>query len=189
MATVEKTRKINTHVKATEENMTIFESITGQIADGIWENNAGMTSYWKDIQFEEKDGNIIVALDPRREICYYDRVWKKYGMVDVPKWRNNRYHGMTDEQVMNFLKNKIRQIVKIEDNDNKEQAECPKELFHQKYFLRETVKQPEREDFSWRKDNETYSSYIDATVGECYEVVKTLGLYSKLIVGEKYKFS
>lgn len=174
---VKKTRKINTNVDATKVNMDIFESITGQISDGIWENSNGMESYWQDIEFEEENGKVIVAIDPRREISYTTKVYKAryyHDWVTVMRWRNNRYHNMTDKQVMNFLKNKIRQIVKIEDLNNKEMSEWPAEDFHKHFYLRETVKQPAREDFSWRKDNKTYCNYIDAEVGECYNVVKTL---------------
>lgn len=82
---------IDTNILATEVNVAIFDSIMGQMSDGIWENSRAMEKYWRGMSFlRSKDNHIVV--------CYN-------------KYLSN--FGASRLSVMRFLANKIKQIVKI----------------------------------------------------------------------------
>lgn len=118
--------KINTGIKATTKFMEIMGSVIGQMSDGIWENTRTMEKYWRSLRaYKEADGNI---------------------------WIEDRVGVCTDP--MDFFANKIKQIIKIEAEDNP------------------------RSGIEWSRScsaTTTYLSYYETiTVGDCYELYERL---------------
>lgn len=79
----------DTNILATRVNVTILDSVLGQLSDGIWENTRAMQKYWQGISFLSSEDNHII-------ICF-----NKY-LCDASRL-----------QVMKFLATKIKQVVKI----------------------------------------------------------------------------
>lgn len=177
----EKTRIVHTGIKDVGDNLTIIDSVTGQIADGIWENNDKLTSNWMDIDIESENGEIVFKVVDKPQIMYrerymyYSRACHKHIWDERNKWRNNFYYGKTDLQIKNYFARKLREIVKIEDKDNLDSVEFsklpPEQKMARGYRADYTC---EREDFSWNATNETWSRYLDGTVKDVYEIVKKL---------------
>lgn len=118
--------KINTGIQATDKRMEILNSVIGQMSDGIWENTRSMEKYWKSLHCERgTDGNIW--LEDRHGVC---------------------------ANVKDFFANKIKQILKIEAEDDASKG------------------------IEWSRDCAALSSYLNyhekITVGECYELYELL---------------
>lgn len=79
---------VKTQVPATKVNLTIFDSIFGQLSDGIWENSLSVARYYKLSKIGISEDNYIVI--------YYKRELFKNGMA-----------------ALRYFANKIKQIVKI----------------------------------------------------------------------------
>lgn len=118
--------KINTGIPATKKRLEIIGSVIGQMSDGIWENTRSMEKYWKSLGYEAgTDGNIW--LEDRGYVC-----------ADVKE----------------FFANKIKQIIKIEAQDNP------------------------NEGIEWSRSCTKLTSYLNyyeaITVGDCYELYELL---------------
>ena len=124
---------INTNIKATPQFCDILSSVIGQMSDGIWENTRSMEKYWKSLDYEVDQDNNIVLKD-------------KYGETSNPA---------------DFFANKIKQIVKIEMNDNPRGGLV---------WDRGCSKVPQYLDRSWgcREDKP------QVTVGDCYQLYDLL---------------
>lgn len=123
--------KICTYIKAEHHFMDILNSVIGQMSDGIWENTRSMEKYWKSLE---------VGTDANGYICIEDKHFVCGDPVD-------------------FMANKIKQIVKIEADDNP------------------------GGHLEWDRLNATRTDYISTydsdahgaiTVGECYLLYEAL---------------
>ena len=81
---------INTGIKATSQFLDILSSVIGQMSDGIWENTRSMERYWKSLSYRVDENRYIILED-------------RYGETSDPA---------------DFFANKIKQIVRIEMNNN-----------------------------------------------------------------------
>ena len=117
---------INTGIKATPKFREILGSVIGQMSDGIWENTRSMEKYWKSLRYD---------VDPAGYIIIEDRHYVCANPVD-------------------FFANKIKQIVKIEAEDNP------------------------RAGMVWSRScsaTTTYLNYYEnITIGDCYELYERL---------------
>ena len=75
----------------------VLSSVVGQLADGIWENNPGMSRYWQHMDIDQ-EGNEVVA---------------KFDTQDY----NSGFRGKDESQIKKWLANKVKQIVKEEGLD------------------------------------------------------------------------
>lgn len=115
--------RINTGIRSNNKFMSILGSVIGQMSDGIWENTRSMEKYWKSLDYSvSDDGNIII--------------------VDN--------HNVCNDPV-EFLANKIKQIIKIEIDDGNTELE-------------------------WNRSCGAVPSYIHGgvTVGDCYQLYELL---------------
>lgn len=118
--------RINTGIKATPKFQEILGSVIGQMSDGIWENTRSMEKYWKSLRYDvDSDGFIII--EDRHYVC---------------------------ANPVDFFANKIKQIVKIEADDNP------------------------RYGIEWSRScsaTTTYLNYYEnITIGDCYELYERL---------------
>lgn len=117
---------VNTGIKATPKFREILGSVIGQMSDGIWENTRSMEKYWKSLRYDvDQAGHIIIE----------DRYYVCANPVD-------------------FFANKIKQIVKIEADDNP------------------------HDGIVWSRScsaTTTYLNYYEnITIGDCYELYELL---------------
>jgi hypothetical protein len=117
---------INTGIKATPKFREILGSVIGQMSDGIWENTRSMEKYWKSLRYD---------VDPAGYIIIEDRHYVCSNPVD-------------------FFANKIKQIVKIEADDNP------------------------RYGIQWSRSCSAATTYLNyhenITIGDCYELYERL---------------
>ena len=97
-----KVRKVQTGLDHTDKNHCILSSVIGQMSDGIWENSPRMVGYWACIDTEADSADLFVSTEYAD--TYYDVL--------------NPYRKMTDKQIKKYFANKIKQIVKINMEDN-----------------------------------------------------------------------
>lgn len=118
--------KINTNIPATPKRMEILHAVIGQMSDGIWETTRSMEKYWKSLDAEKgPDGNI---------------------------WLEDRGYVCAD--LAGFFANKIKQILKIEADDNPNSG------------------------IEWDRSCAATTCYLNysatITVGDCYELYELL---------------
>jgi hypothetical protein len=101
--------RINTGIKATDNFMSILNSVIGQMSDGIWENTRSMEKYWKSLDYEKSPTGEIIIID------------KNYVCADP----------------VAFFANKIKQIIQIEIDDGNNRlswartcSACPSYIGH-----------------------------------------------------------
>ncbi len=75
----------------------ILESVIGQLSDGIWENSSSMEKYWNFMDIDTEGGDIVIK-------------------VNHKDYRSGFYL-KTEEAIKKWIAGKIKQIVKIEQND------------------------------------------------------------------------
>ena len=118
--------QINTGIKANDKFKEILSGVIGQMSDGIWENTRSMEKYWKSLSY---------AVDPAGYIIIEDR-----------------YH--TCANPVDFFANKIKQIIKIEADDNPGSG------------------------IRWERDcaaTTVYLNYTETiTIGDCYKLYEAL---------------
>lgn len=115
--------KIHTSIEATPKNLGILGSVLGQLSDGIWENSRGMQKYWKSLHIETAPDGKITVID--------------------------EYYACADP--VEFLANKIKQVLKVEQEDYGE--------------------------VRWERDCATVSRYLNhtpVTVGDAYKLYEQL---------------
>lgn len=116
---------INTGVKANSKFMEILNSVIGQMSDGIWENTRSMEKYWKSLNVRTNEAGMI-EIEDRYNVC---------------------------SNPVEFMANKIKQIIKIEIEDGYSKLE-------------------------WSRTCSACPSYIGyhetITVGDCYELYELL---------------
>lgn len=85
----------------------ILSSVLGQMSDGIWENSnqPGYVRWWYPINIKMEGENVEIVVDE-------NFMFKWCG-----QWYQNPYVGKTEIHIKNFLSRKLKQIVKIEQND------------------------------------------------------------------------
>jgi len=88
----------DTGVEVNDKDKDILRSVSGQLSDGIWENSRAMEKYWRNLDFDEKDGNLVIHT-------------KSEG------W-DNPFRAMDDQKIREYVAGKIKQIVKTELRDN-----------------------------------------------------------------------
>ena len=117
---------VNTGIKATPKFKEILSAVIGQMSDGIWENTRSMEKYWKSLRYD---------VDPAGFIIIEDRHYVCANPVD-------------------FFANKIKQIVKIEAEDNP------------------------RRGIQWSRSCSAPTTYLNyyetVTIGDCYELYECL---------------
>ena len=87
-----------------------IDSVFGQLSDGIWENSRRMEQYWQFAHVErDLNGEVVIVVDKING--------KIHGYDSKCKWTSNAFAKMTDNQVLEFLGKKLREIVNIEFKD------------------------------------------------------------------------
>jgi len=81
--------KVCTYIKATPKDLSILNSVLGQMSDGIWENTRSMERYWKSL-------DVTVGSDG------YLYIEDKFCVCGDP---------------VDFMANKIKQVLKIEQDE------------------------------------------------------------------------
>lgn len=118
--------QINTGIKANSKFTEILSSVIGQMSDGIWENTRSMEKYWKSLSY---------TVDPAGYIIIEDRHYVCSNPVD-------------------FFANKIKQIIKIEAEDNP------------------------RSGIEWSRTCSATTVYLNytetITIGDCYQLYEAL---------------
>lgn len=118
--------QINTGIKANDKFREILSGVIGQMSDGIWENTRSMEKYWKSLNY---------TVDPAGYIIIEDRHYVCSNPVD-------------------FFANKIKQIIKIEAEDN-----------------------PNR-GIEWSRNCSATTIYLNytetITIGDCYQLYEAL---------------
>ena len=118
--------QINTGIKANDKFKEILSGVIGQMSDGIWENTRSMEKYWKSLSY---------TVDPAGYIIIEDRHYTCANPVD-------------------FFANKIKQIIKIEAEDNPGSG------------------------IRWERDcaaTTVYLNYTETiTIGDCYKLYEAL---------------
>ena len=118
--------QINTGIKANDKFKEILSGVIGQMSDGIWENTRSMEKYWKSLSY---------TVDPAGYIIIEDR-----------------HH--TCANPVDFFANKIKQIIKIEADDNPGSG------------------------IRWERDcaaTTVYLNYTETiTIGDCYKLYEAL---------------
>ena len=99
-------RKIKTNTFSKKAN-EMLRSVIGQMSDGIWENSNSMDKYWMFAYIDRAaDGENIIEIGVETGKMYCNR------------YVYNGFADMSDDQVREFFAKKIKQIAKIELNDN-----------------------------------------------------------------------
>ena len=112
-------RKIKTNTFSKKAN-EMLRSVIGQMSDGIWENSKLMDKYWMFAYIDRAaDGENIIEIGTETGKMYCGR------------YVYNGFADMSDDQIREFFAKKIKQIAKIELNDNakiklKDSDETPK---------------------------------------------------------------
>lgn len=133
--------KIKTGFSASDKKAKeILDSVIGQLSDGIWENSNAMNKYWQNLDTDIDNGEIIIIVKdgygtPYNELNPDDRAKK----------------------ISDFFANKIKQIVKIEKDDD--------------YTS-------DARNIEWKRDCEAVTEYMGydekITVKDCYRVYDKL---------------
>lgn len=117
---------INTGIQATPKFKEILSAVIGQMSDGIWENTRSMEKYWKSLRYDVDPSGCIIIED-RHYVC---------------------------SNPVDFFANKIKQIVKIEADDNP------------------------RYGIQWSRSCSAPTTYLNyyenITIGDCYELYERL---------------
>jgi hypothetical protein len=102
----------------------ILRSIEGQLSDGRWENSPRMEGYWKNeyILFDSEENPEIVII-VNKNASEYNKIpdWYDYKnniMHYRYKWVANPFAKMTEEKILCWFADKIRQMVNYEMKDN-----------------------------------------------------------------------
>ena len=104
-------RKIKTNTFSKKAN-EMLRSVIGQMSDGIWENSKLMAKYWMFAYIDRApDGENIIEIGTETGKMYCGR------------YVYNGFADMSDDQIREFFAKKIKQIAKIELNDNNKTAE------------------------------------------------------------------
>ena len=163
-------RKIKTNTFSKKAN-EMLRSVIGQMSDGIWENSKLMDKYWMFAYIDRAaDGENIIEIGTETGKMYCGR------------YVYNGFAYMSDDQIREFFAKKIKQIAKIELNDNA------------KIKLKDSDETPE-----WKRTNTKFKScYLnyneDISIADaylCYEFLlgRNLSRWAidqiKDIVGEK----
>jgi len=85
----------------------ILDSVTGQLSDGIWENSPGQDKYWSNMNYEQHNNRITFATSERGKYDEYSR-----------RYIANPFSSKSDQEVKDYVANKIKQIAKIEMKDD-----------------------------------------------------------------------
>lgn len=94
-------KKVHTGLKGST-NLTIIQSVEGQLSDGMWENSPAMEGYWL---FE------CAGLENDEVVLYISN--EIYDMW-CQKWKYNKFAGKSETWIKEWFANKIKQIIKQE---------------------------------------------------------------------------
>lgn len=86
--------RVQTNLDATTINVAIINSVFGQMSDGIWENSSRMERVWRGLSATAEDGKITLVAERPSELSY-----------------------KTPDEIVSYIAQKIKQIVKIEIDD------------------------------------------------------------------------
>lgn len=107
----EKSRKVDLGIDVSSstaiKDKEMLDSVVGQLSDGIWENSPGQNKYWSNMAYEQHNNRITFAT---RENGGYNPV--------AHHWVSNPFSSKSDQEVKDYLANKIKQIAKQEMKDN-----------------------------------------------------------------------
>lgn len=129
----------------------IIDSVIGQLGDGIWENSPRMEKYWQNMDIEGDTFSVERG-------WYKDYSWRPNGR----SWRYSEsgFARKSDVWVINWVANKIMEIVRIERKDVSEDS-----------------------NHSWPTGDNDASMYItrdeDITFGEAIAFAKKLKMLAK----------
>ena len=97
-------RTIHTGLKGST-NLTIIQSVEGQLSDGMWENSPAMEGYWL---FE------CAGLENDEVVLYISNEWGEY---HYDRMKYNKFAGKSEAWIKDWFANKIKQIIKQEIED------------------------------------------------------------------------
>lgn len=142
---MERNRVIKTGLKG-KENANVLLSVLGQLTDGIWENSSRMGRYGigADVKLDNDTNDVLLYVS--------DMVFKN------PR----TYKPMTDTEVLNWFAIKVKQVIKIEQNDGWEGIKWNRLCGKKSNYLRD-------EFYSSQLDTENHLKY-SPTVGRAYYV-------------------
>lgn len=83
-------------------NEEILDSVLGQMSDGIWENSPSMEKYWRFVNIEEDNGELLIVVDA--ESGKYDN-YSRRGFTE------NGFYNMSPSDIKKFFAHKIKKIV------------------------------------------------------------------------------
>lgn len=132
----------------------IIDSVIGQLGDGIWENSLRMEKYWQNMDIE---GDTFAV----ERGWYKDYIWRPNGRG----WRYSEsgFARKSDAWVINWVANRIMEIVRIERKDVSEVEDERK----------------------WPTGDDDVSMYItrdeDITFGEAIAFAKKLKMLAKCV--------
>lgn len=95
-----------------DKDRTIFESIQGQMSDGLWENSPKMVPYWKNSRGLDEKGDISVNADNFYQDYKYRNT--RHGQEKYPIGKYNPYAGLDDQGIRDLYANRLRTILKNE---------------------------------------------------------------------------
>ena len=173
-------REISTLAKNNETNLTILDSIIGQMSDGYWEESRYMEGYWR---FVETDASgefltIVVSTDCWEYDCFHRKV-------------NNHFYKMSNADILDYFARKIKYIAmlsqahqyeaEIRDRmiDWKSALIPASEYEHfqeQKFAFDKYMKEhPFNPNGVFSENNKSKCAYLgDVTVGDVYRFYRTL---------------
>lgn len=127
------------YIKMSDNALKFVGNVIGQLSDGYWENSPAMEKYWMFAD-ATKDG---------LRIAKEYRTWP-YGYNYRSTPRFNGFVNKSDDEIKKWFAQKIKQLVKIEQQDNPS------------------------EKLEWKRDNQTPLDYMDGTVAEAYKAYDEL---------------
>lgn len=110
------TRKVDLGLDAKYKDM--IDAVFGQMSDGWWENTPAMQGYWRFAIPQVENGKVLLDIDKISQV-----------RTENPDGRSasNRWLGMDDSKVRQFLADKIKFLVKGEglkwDRGNEQETE------------------------------------------------------------------
>ncbi len=100
------TRTVSTGFSDANKGIKILSNVFGQMSDGIWEESNAITGYWQCARVNGEDGNLLIATTYRSPSSYYKC--------------KNPFRKMSDDAIRTYFANKIKQVVRINLEDNYE---------------------------------------------------------------------
>lgn len=104
-------REIKTGIKY-EIGKEVIESMIEQLADGIWEDSPAMEKYWRFIDVDFMQGEVIILVSTERTEMLPGLFEKR------PQVIYNAFYNKTDDEIKEWVATKIKAVVEEEEKDS-----------------------------------------------------------------------